>query len=77
MRALRNRRSRSTGQSLPASALLLLPLAPHAGHGREEWSSTLWHWLLEPVHLPLTLLVLGLVTLGARTMARRRRVQGS
>ena len=41
------------------AAVAVLTLAPsalaHEGHGNPEWFGSFLHYLIEPVHLPLTL----------------------
>jgi len=59
-------------------AIALLTLAPgvraHEGHGNPQWLGSALHYVLEPVHLPLTVGVLALVIL---TVRRARRAAGN
>ncbi|RMH04049.1 MAG: hypothetical protein D6702_04265 [Planctomycetota bacterium] len=52
--------------------VLLAPLPLHEGHGNPALAHTLLHWLVEPVHLPLTLAVAAVLALAARGLRRRR-----
>jgi hypothetical protein len=47
----------------------------HGGHGDERWLGSMWHYVLEPAHLPLVVLLCALVAGGAFALLRSTRAR--
>ncbi len=56
---------------LPTLLLFATSAHAHDGHGVVERSGSWLHYVLEPVHLPVTLLAVGILLVGGRWTFRR------